>query len=277
MQRSYRELLGILCLPLITLATSKMRILIQVLTTLEALLRPCAYIIRRLGRPPPQPFRFLDLPPEIRIIVYEHHFSLYRPFWNQQQVKNMALPPNPILNLNRLIYREAAHVLYSQATSAIKIAYPKSVYSLEKPIAVKLQKMSHVLIRMRVIRLEIRWPDCGWLAWSEEGEGCGHPIRQLKENIETVCAYLASMPNLRTVKISFLTQEDWPGWSPLLTAKYRMLDLLRPLEMIRRENAEVVVEMPDGCPVSTAELATHQKHVPCRRGFGRLAGAGGGA
>ena len=168
-------------------------------------------------------------------------------------------------------------MLYSQATAVIKIAYKKSVYSVQRPIAVKLQQMSHVLIRMRVIRLEIRWPDYSWLAWSEAGGRRGHPIRQLKENVETVCAYFAGMPNLQTVKISFLTEEDWPGWSPLRTAKYRMLDLLRPLRMIRRENPEVVVEMPDGCPVSTAELATRQKRVPCRRGFGKSAGAGGGA
>lgn len=168
-------------------------------------------------------------------------------------------------------------MLYSQATTVIKITYTKSVYSVERPIAVKLQQMSHVLIRMRVIRLEIRWPDCSWRAWSEEGGRRGYPIRQLKENVETVCAYFAGMPNLQTVKISFLTEEDWPGWSPLSTAKYRMLDLLRPLRMIRRENPEVVVEMPDGCPVSTAELATRQKRVSCRRGFGKSAGAGGGA
>ena len=85
------------------------------------------------------------------------------------------------------------------------------------------------------------------------------------------------MPDLQTVKISFLTEEDWPGWSPRSIAKYRMLDLLRPLRMIRRENPEVVVEMPDGCPVSTAELAARQKPVSCRRGFGKSAGAGGGA
>ena len=189
----------------------------------------------------------------------------------------MALPPNPILNLNRLVYREAAHVLYSRATPVIEIVHAHFVYGVERPIAGRLQKMSHVLIRMRFIRLEIRWPNYSWLVWSEEGVRSGHPIRQLKENVETVCAYLAHMPNLRTIKINFLVEDIWPGWSPLSTAKYRIVDFLRPVKMIRRENAEVVVEMPDGCPISTAELATYQKHVPCRRGFGRLAGADRGA
>ena len=79
-----------------------------------------------------------------------------------------------------------------------------------------------------------------------------------------VCVtWLAKMPNLRTIKIGFLGKQSASSdLVPLSPAKHRIPSLLRPLKVVRRENPEIVVEMPEDCPISTAELAKQQEGMP---------------
>lgn len=40
------------------------------------------------------------------------------------------------------------------------------------------------------------------------------------------------------------------------------MDLLRPLCLIQHANPEILVELPEGCPISTACLAKQQEDYP---------------
>lgn len=136
----------------------------QVLATLEALSHLCGYIARLFHK---QPFRFLDLPPEIRNMVYDHHFTLYRTRWYQQRARQVAMLPDAILGVNRQVYEEASHVLYSDSCFGFKIGGKASVHRDEKQFAGVLRRVPHVFEHIQAIDLEIYWFRSGWPRWSE--------------------------------------------------------------------------------------------------------------
>ena len=93
----------------------------------------------------------------------------------------------------------------------------------------------------------------------------GGSLMNLESNFETLCVWLAKVPHFRTIRLHFLVQESQRSPRPLSRAKCRPLDLLGPLELVRRANPEVLLKVPDYCSVSTAELADQQQE--CSMGF----------
>lgn len=163
--------------------------------------------------------------------------------------------PDAILGVNRQIYEEASHALYSPYSLWIYIS--TDTRDLER----YLRREQQVLRYTAMIQLQICWPQRGWYASSTTGDRHGPAVMELEANIKTVCALLTRTPNLmphnlRTVRIEFVAER---GSRPL---KHRIPGLLRPLKQLRRARPGIVVKMPHGCPVSTAELAEQQQECP---------------
>ncbi|CAD6590135.1 MAG: hypothetical protein ASARMPRED_004578 [Alectoria sarmentosa] len=206
-----------------------------------------------------QPFRFLDLPPKIRNLVYDHHFALYRTPWYHQQARERAMLPDAILNVNRQVYEEASHALYSRVMFVVRATGRANVPGDQRSFARLVRKMPNFLRHITIISLEILWPRSGWADFSGKGERNGRLVTELNKKIKTVCTSLTKMPTLRIIKVFFLVEESLrPSW-PLIPARHRIPGLLSPLKLVRRANPEIVVELPDCCPISTAELAEQQK------------------
>ena len=228
-----------------------------------------AYLRRLFKRSPPaQPFRFLDLPPELRIMVYEHLSDRYWITRAQRHLRKVMMPDN-FLYINRQIYGEAMHVLARRMRDAFRIVIEPaghrdppsiefSLYNTSWNIA-KVQRIWHPLLHARTIHLWIFWPAHDLMDFSRPDLMFSNNARALNEGMERVCVVaLAKMPNLRTIKINFpggfLHSDQYPP-------KHRILDLLRPLKLVRRENPGVVVELGEECPISTAELAKQQRYI----------------
>ena len=231
----------------------------RVLAAIKALTRLYAYIMPHFIEPP---FRFLDLPPEVRNLVYHHHFTLYRTPEYQKKLREMTMLPDAILNVNRQVYEEASHALYSRFFFLITVTGTKIAHGHESYFAGLVPKISHVLRHMATIHLKIRWPGSDWHGSPERDETHDPSFVDLKASVKMVCTSLAQLPNLRTIKIHFAVEESSHSSRTLSPAKYRIPSLLRPLKLLRRANPEIVVELPDYCPISTAELAEQQKDCP---------------
>ncbi|KAF6222409.1 hypothetical protein HO133_001495 [Letharia lupina] len=232
---------------------------VRVPAPIQALTRLHVYIVHLLERPS---FRFLDLPPEIRKLVYHHHFTLYRTSWYYRKFRQTPMLPDAILNVNRQVYEEASHALYSEVVFVIRTTGTPNVHGDRTPFAGVTRAIPHVVKHVATIHLEIQCPRSGRHGRSGKDEGRGRSVTALKTNIKTVCASLAKLPNLRTIDITFLAEDSSGSLRPRAPAKFRIPVLLRPLKLVRRANPDIVVQMPDYCPISTAELAEQQRECP---------------
>ena len=273
MQASVRALLEVLHLDVLT---------IMILFGVGLLLFACFLdeLIQFFDQPPVPPFRFLDLPPEVRNIVYGYLSDRYWITWGQfvrRQVtrrQKRAIRADAFFYLNKQIYEEATHVLVSRKPDVfctdlyprVRRCHPSPESHLENASWAigRLQKGWNILRRLRTIKLNIFWVNYDWLEWSEQGQKDSRWVRELKKDIEMMCVFgFAKMPELRTIKICFRgARKDSRQWIPLSPAKHRIPSLLRPLKAVRREIPGVVVEMPEDCPISTAELAKQQEDCP---------------
>lgn len=224
---------------------------------IRALLCLYTHIMRLFEKP--HPFRFLDLPPEIRNLVYHHHFTLYRNPLYPKQLRKMAMLPDAILGVNRQVYEEASHSLYSGFSFVIRITDGANEQDQKKSFAGPVRKMPHILRHMTTIDIVVYWPSFDWSFPSGKSEVRDRSLMDLETSIETVCTSLAKVPKSRTIRFHFLVEGSSRSPRPLSPAKHRVLDLLRPLKAVRRANPGVVVKMPHYCSISTAELVEEQQ------------------
>ena len=215
-----------------------------ILAAISAFTRIYADIKRRFEK---KPFRFLALPSELRNIIYEQHFALYRTSEYHDNFRNKPMLPDAILGVSRQIYEEASHVLYYKFEFKFKVTGVANVKckTFDELIPIHVARHTNTAV------LELYWPYADVHYWFDKREMQEQSFKNLTANFEMACTGLAGMPNLRTLKIAFIV------WSPsrlksLSLMKYLIQSLLRPLEQIRRANPELVVEVnSDRCPPLT--------------------------
>ena len=199
-------------------------------------------IMRPRPRVPKNVFRFLDLPPEIRVMVYDFYFAPHRKDWYRKPVEQIPLHPGAIFKVNQQIHQEASHALYSKLSPVVIIDGTVNVWSGRNSYGRSLQRSAHVLEYMHDICLDLQWP-CYYCQGDDLQ--CQYAI-QLETNIAAVCTLLAEMPNLQTARIFCLG-----------VPQHQMSSLLRPLMIVRRANPRLTLEVPYDCPVTAEELAKH--------------------
>ncbi|KAK8064239.1 hypothetical protein PG996_008891 [Apiospora saccharicola] len=122
-------------------------------------------------RRPIIPFRFLELPSELRIKIYEYHFDnfdevLDMDFENYKRYhKRLGL-----LRTCRLVYREASYVFYSTHPVRLFPIYGK-FFKAKKPLLARMKPNQRSLINTLELRLGPGWnrPPRGWVV----NEGLG--------------------------------------------------------------------------------------------------------
>lgn len=120
----------------------------------------------------PKPFRFLDLPYELRLEVYGYHFA------NTGNVIDLD-PDNykrihqklAILRTCSIIYREASYLFYSSHPVRIFSTHPGRFHKIKKPLLARLKPGQRAAIASLELRLGPGWskPPRGWAVNPELG------------------------------------------------------------------------------------------------------------
>ncbi|KAL2150937.1 hypothetical protein VTH82DRAFT_6035 [Thermothelomyces myriococcoides] len=138
-------------------------------------------------RIPEKPFRFLDLPSELRVEIYKLHFEgidgvIDLDSDNYRRIyKKLA-----IVRTCRTIYREATHVFYSSHTFRIFPTTPGRFFETKKPLLARLSTNQRRSIRSLELRLGPGWnkPPRGWVVNRALGLSECVSVRQLTVFVE---------------------------------------------------------------------------------------------
>ena len=113
-----------------------------------------------------KPFRFMDLPSELRIKVYSYHFSdcgcvIDLDPDNYKRIHK----PLAILRTCRTMYAEASHVFYSTRTFRIFPTHPGRFFKTKKPLLARLNARQRSWLTSLELRLGPGWnkPPRGWV------------------------------------------------------------------------------------------------------------------
>lgn len=215
-------------------------------------------------------FSFLQLPAEIRDMIYHHHLTS-----EKIAPRHVALTkrwtPIDLLYVSRTIYNEAFFHLYTKGEFVLAVR-PESIFGLAtcwgtNDISAivgleKFVKSPRILDLIRHIALEIYWPSVGYSQLMDYVSSRPAPTTDtmLRHMMGTVGAMLSGLSGLRTIDVSWshmtvraseLTMEAPPN--------YKIPGWLRGLKQCRRKNERVLIRMPLKGPVSTEELAKEQE------------------
>ncbi|KAK1752795.1 hypothetical protein QBC47DRAFT_62934 [Echria macrotheca] len=113
-----------------------------------------------------KPFRFMDLPSELRIKIYDFHFAGtggvvdLDPDNYKRIHKKLA-----IFRASRAIYQEAAYVFYSTHTFRVFPTHPGRFFKTKKPLLARLNSRQRSCITSLELRLGPGWgkPPRGWV------------------------------------------------------------------------------------------------------------------
>jgi hypothetical protein len=137
-------------------------------------------------RTPIQPFRFFDLPSELRLKVYGYHFAntgevLDLDGDNYKRIHKKL----GILRTCRQVYKEASYVFYRNHTVRIFPTIPK-FFKTKKPLLARMSAGQRAMITSMELRLGPGWnrPPRGWIINDALGlKGCVS-VRRLRVFIE---------------------------------------------------------------------------------------------
>jgi len=113
-----------------------------------------------------KPFRFMDLPSELRIKVYAYHFA--------DAPRTIDLDPDnykrihrymSIFRVSRTVFSEASYVLYSSRTIRLFPTHPGRFFKTKKPLLARLNPRQRACLTSLELRLGPGWskPPRGWV------------------------------------------------------------------------------------------------------------------
>jgi hypothetical protein len=113
-----------------------------------------------------KPFRFMELPSELRIEIYAYHFEgtgsvIDLDSDNYKRIHQKLA----ILRTCRAIYQEASHVFYSTRTFRIFPTQPGRFFKTKKPLLARLKTCQRLSLTSLELRLGPGWnkPPRGWV------------------------------------------------------------------------------------------------------------------
>ncbi|KAL2127772.1 hypothetical protein VTI74DRAFT_10188 [Chaetomium olivicolor] len=113
-----------------------------------------------------KPFRFLDLPSELRIEIYALHFADSGPVIDLDSDNYKRIHKKlAILRTCRTIYHEASHVFYSTHTFRVFPTHPGRFFKTKKPLLARLNPQQRRSLTSLELRLGPGWsgPPRGWV------------------------------------------------------------------------------------------------------------------
>ncbi|CAK7234655.1 hypothetical protein SCUCBS95973_009009 [Sporothrix curviconia] len=200
---------------------------------------------------PIQPFRFLDLPSELRIKVYGYHFQGIDPVTdlspdNYRTVWRKLL----LLRTCRTLYHEASYYFYSRHIFRIFPTHPGRFFKTRRPLLARLKK--HQLSAMT--RLELRLgpgfnkpPKC-WVVQRKLG---------LKEcvNVHTVNVFVQLDPS-----VSWLDGFRKAGFYETFSSAL-LNDILKELPHVDTVEFDGYESVRKNCPIMEALQSTVREHA----------------
>ncbi|PFH62155.1 hypothetical protein XA68_14824 [Ophiocordyceps unilateralis] len=135
-----------------------------------------------------KPFPFLQLPPELRIKVYEQYFDdtdavLDLGPGNYKRIHKLL----GLMRVCRLVHAEATHFFYSSRSFRIFPTYPGRYFKTKKPLLARLKPSQRESIVSLELRLGPGWnaPPRGWVV--NEALGLRDCVKVHKLNVFVEC------------------------------------------------------------------------------------------
>jgi hypothetical protein len=113
-----------------------------------------------------KPFPFLDLPSELRLKIYEHHFaSVPRVLDLDPDNQKRVRPLFQLLRTCRLVREEAGHLFWSTHVARVFPTHPGRFFKTKKPLLARMKPHQRASLTTLEVRLGPGWssPPRGWV------------------------------------------------------------------------------------------------------------------